>query len=261
MKKLLSIISLAIILFTSCDKNEETIMPLETAGKATVTFDAVFGIQDFALNKDFVSGTKTFNFNKFRYWINNLILVNSKGEEIKIPNSYFLIEETAAVPVQDGAFTYPATKRETVELKDIPSGDYKTIKFSIGVEPKYNDNLSLQVGELSQLNGMTNVSWMWMTSYIFSSIGGKVSESGATKTLLVETGLNANYKSVSLDLPTTLNIGSNKSSNIIITTDVAKSIDGIDIIANPVVGASKATIMSAVATNYATKVFTVKSVN
>lgn len=260
MKKLLSIILLATVLFTSCEKIDNAAI-IETEGKATVTFDAVFGTQDFALNKDFVSGTKTYNFNKFRYWVSNVTLINTKGEEYKIPNSYYLIEETAAVPVQEGAFTYPATKRETIELTNIPAGDYKTIKFSIGVEPKYNDNLSLQIGELSQLNGMTNISWMWMTSYIFSSIGGKISESGTTKNMLIENGLNANHKSASLDLPTTLSIGSNKSTALVITTDVAKTIDGVDVFANPTVGAKQATIMSSIATNYATKVFTVKSVN
>jgi len=260
MKKLLSILFVLTLLFTSCDK-EDTITPGDTTATATVTFDAIFENQDFALNKDFTTGTKTFNFNKFRYWVNNISLVNTKGEEYKVSNSYFLIEETAAVPVQDGAFTYPATKREIVELKDIPAGDYQTIKFNIGVDSKYNDNLSLQIGELSQLNGMTNISWMWMTSYIFTSIGGKITEGATSKNLLVETGLNANHKNVSLELPKALNIGSTKSSSIIITTDVAKAIDGVDILANPIVGGTKPTVMSTVATNYATKVFTVKSVN
>ncbi|RZL48013.1 MAG: hypothetical protein EOP00_10320, partial [Pedobacter sp.] len=197
----------------------------------------------------------------FRYWVNNITLVNIKGEEFKVPNSYYLIEETAAVPVQDGAFTYPATKRETVNLSGIPAGEYKSIKFNIGVESRYNDNLSLQIGELSQLNGMTNVSWMWMTSYIFSSIGGKITEGGTAKTMLIETGLNANHKTTTIDLPSTLRIASSKQTSIVLTTDVAKAIDGIDVFANPVVGASNATIMAAVATNYATKVFKAKSAN
>lgn len=260
MKKLLSIILVATVLFTSCDKNNDLTIT-ETEGKTSVTFDAVFGTQDFALNKDFAVGTKTYNFNKFRYWVSNVTLVNSKGEEYKVPNSYYLIEETAALPVQDGAFTYPAKKRETVELTGIPAGDYQTIKFNIGVESKYNDNLSLQIGELSQLNGMTNISWMWMTSYIFSSIGGKVTEGTTSKNILVETGLNANHKSVSLSLPTAVSIGANKTSKIVLTTDVSKAIDGVDIYTTPIVGASQSTTMASVATNYATKVFTVKSVN
>jgi hypothetical protein len=261
MKKILSIIGLSTLLFSSCAKDDDQIINLETEGKTTLTFDAAFGAQDFALNKEFTSGTKTLNFSKFRYWVSNVILVNSKGEEYKVPNSYYLIEETGALPVQDGAFTYPASKRESIDLKNIPAGDYKTIKFSIGVDSRFNDNLSLQTGELSQLNGMTNISWMWMTSYIFSSVGGKVTEAGVAKNLLIETGLNTNYKSVSLELPSPVHISSTKESKIVLKADVEKAIDGVDVVANPIVGASKASIMSAVATNYSTKVFSVTSVN
>ena len=266
MKKLLSF-SLAIftLLFTSCEKENGVILP-ENEGKATVTFDAVFGNQDFAINKDFTSGTKTFNFSKFRYWVSNVSLINTKGEEVKVPNSYYLVEETGAINLvglnNDNATTiYPATKREDVVLKEIPADDYKSIKFSIGVEQKYNDNMSLQAGELSQLNGMTNVSWMWLTSYIFTSATGKITEGTTTKNIQVETGLNANYKSVALDFPAPLHIGSNKKTTIVLNADVAKAIDGVDIATNPVIGASKAAIMAAVATNYATKVFTLKSAN
>ena len=253
------------MLFSSCSKDEGQIFQEEGEGKATITFDAAFGAQDFALDKDFSSGTKTYNFTKFRYWVSGVVLVNSKGEEYKVPASYYLMEETSAVPVQEGAFTYPATKRESIELNNIPAGDYKTIKFAIGVDSKYNDNLSLQTGELSQLNGMTNVAWMWMTSYIFTSIGGKVSEGSgqtlASKAILVETGLNANYKSVSLDLPSALHISSLKDAKIVLKADVEKALDGLNIMTDPIVGASKASVMAAVAVNYSTKVFSVTSVN
>jgi hypothetical protein len=89
---------------------------------------------------------------------------------------------------------------------------------------------------------------------------GKVTESAITKTIVVETGLNANFKTVSLNLPSVLHIGSTKSSTILLNTDVTKITDGVDIMTTPSVGASEATVMSAVAVNYATKVFTVKSV-
>ncbi|GGI26080.1 hypothetical protein GCM10008119_20860 [Pedobacter mendelii] len=266
MKKFLTILSLATILFTSCSKDDDLIATTDGAGQTTLTFDATFNGSDFALNKDFALGTKTFNFNKFRYWVSNLILVNAAGEEVKVQGSYYLIEETGAINLvgvnnEVSTTIYPATKREDVSLKEIPAGDYKAIKFGVGVDQKYNDNLSLQSGELSQLNGMTNVSWMWLTSYIFTSATGTVKEGSTSKSLKVETGLNANYKTVSLNFPQAVKIGSSKSSSIILNVDVAKAFDGIDVIATPTVGASQASVMTAVANNYATKVFTVKSAN
>ncbi|MBE9603232.1 hypothetical protein IM797_28280, partial [Pedobacter sp. MC2016-24] len=66
---------------------------------------------------------------------------------------------------------------------------------------------------------------------------------------------------VTVDLPQAVKISSAKEAKIVLNADVEKTIDGVDVVTNPVVGASKATIMAAVASNYATKVFSVKSVN
>jgi hypothetical protein len=258
MKKFLTIISLSTLLFASCSKDSELAVATETEGKATLTFDAVVGTSDFALDKDFTVGAKTWNFTQLRYWVSNVVLVKASGEEYAVPNSYYLIEENKAAET-NSTYIYPANKRESVELSGIPAGDYKTIRFSVGVPEKYNNNLSLQAGELSQLNGMTNVSWMWATSYIFTSLKGKVTEATTTKTIAVETGLNANFKTVTLNLPSTLHIGSAKSTTILLNADVTKITDGVDIMATPAVGASQATVMAAVAANYSGKVFTVKS--
>ncbi|MBY0244036.1 MAG: hypothetical protein K2Q03_01135 [Sphingobacteriaceae bacterium] len=284
MKNTLSIFALSILItLSACKKNETpslntnvqnqttpiTTTPvtptiIETEGKANITFDARFGADDFAINKDFVLNSKTFNFKKFRYWVSNLVLINEKGEEYKVPNAYYLIEENDVIDLT-GVITdvpttiYPANKREDITLNNIPVGNYKSIKFSIGVEKKYNDNLTLQAGELNQVNGMVNVSWMWLTSYIFTSTTGKVTEGGTTKDIAIETGLNDNYKTISLDFAAPVRISSLKNTSIILNADVAKSIEGLDIISNPSVGGSTAALMTIVANNYATKVFSVKS--
>ena len=252
MKKITSIVAIALITFASC-KKETTIT--EHDGSATISFDAKVGSDDFALNKDFTINNRTYNFTHLRYWVSNVTLIKADGSEYPVPNAYYLIEETNAQSVQDGAFQYPAKKREDVVLNDIPLAEYKAIKFSIGVDSKYNDNLSLQAGELSQLNGMTNISWMWHTTYIFTAVGGKVTEGATTKNIKVETGLNANYKTLTLNLPSNVQISSAKSTTLGLNVDVTKIIDGIDLVATPTVGASQATQMQAVANNYATKVF------
>ncbi len=187
------------------------------------------------------------------------MLIKANGDEFKVPASYYLVEETTAQSVQDGSFEYPATKRENVEIKDIPVGEYSKIRYSIGVDNKYNDNLSLQAGELSQLNGMTNISWMWHTTYIFTALGGTVAAGNDPVDFKVETGLNNNYKTVSLDLPATIKISSEKSTAVGVNVDVVKIIDGIDLITTPSIGAAQATEMGVVAGNYGTKVFTVAS--
>lgn len=257
MKKFLAIIALSTLLFSSCDKND--VLSNEMEGKASVTFDAVVGTADFALDQNFTIGSRTWKFSQLRYWVSNVILVRTNGEEYVVPNSFYLIEENKATAT-NSEHIYPANKRETINLSEIPAGEYKGIKFSVGVSEKYNTNLSLQAGELSQLNGMTNVSWMWATSYIFSSLKGSVTEGATSKNIAVETGLNENYKTVSLNFPTAVRIGSSKATAILLNADVAKITDGIYVMTTPNVGAAQAIAMTTVAGNFASKVFTVKSV-
>jgi hypothetical protein len=255
MTRNLLIAILSITLFTSCKK--ETVIS-EHDGTASLNFDAVVNSEDFALNKDFTIDGATYNFDHLRYWVSNVVLVSSSGSEYKVPDAYYLLEETTDQQVQDGSFTYPARKREAVDIADVPMGDYKAIKFSIGVDEKYNNNLSLQSGELSQLNGMTNISWMWHTTYIFTALGGSITESGNTENLKVETGLNANFKTISLDFSSPVKISSAKSTAIDLKVDVAKIFDGVDVAATPVIGASEETEMTTIANNYGTKVFSIK---
>lgn len=254
MKKLFILSSVSILLFASCKKEETVVV---AAGKTTLNFDAKVGSADFALNQNFTINSDTFNFSQLRYWVSNVVLTKDDGSTYTVPDSYYLVEQTNAVSVQDGAYTYPATKRESVELSNIPAGTYKAVTFSVGIDQTHNDNLSLQAGELSQLSGMTNISWMWHTSYIFSSLQGTYKPAGATAAtaIKVETGLNANYKTITLTLPASVSIDGVSANTIGFNVDVTKIIDGLNLKTTPTVSASTATAMSLVAGNYATKVF------
>lgn len=246
------IFTFALITATSflaaCSKDNDPIA--EYAGQASVTFDAKVGGEDFSLGKAFTIEGKTYTFTQLRYWVSNISFTNEKGEIYKVPASYYLIEENSKINTQDGAYEYPARKRETISLSNIPAGNYKSITFSIGVDSVYNKNMSLQAGELSQLNGMTNISWMWHTSYIFSSLKGSMTADGATKNIIVETGLNTNYRTLTVDFTAPVRISTAKTTAVNFTVDVEKIIDGVDLTATPVIGAGQPAAMTRVADNY-----------
>ena len=105
------------LLMSSCSK--ETIVN-EGDGKLALQFDAKLGSSDFSLNTAHVVGARSYEFSHFRYWVSNLMLVKSDGSEYAVPDAYYLLEETNPVAVQDGSYTYPARKRETVNLASIP---------------------------------------------------------------------------------------------------------------------------------------------
>jgi len=257
------ILAFAAFILFSCDRNDEVseIQPVVNL-KTSVTFDARVGSADFALNKDFTIGARIYRFSKLRYWVSNITLVDSKGSEYVIPDSYYLMEEVGDLNLSGtiaDKLTYPARKRETIDLEDIPAGEYKGIRFSVGVDARHNDNLSLQSGELSIANGMSNIAWMWHTSYIFSSVAGTVKEGATSADFLAETGLNANYKTVSIDFAAPVNFA--RTKGLFVDLDLAKIVDGIDLIKTPKINAAQATIMSALATNYGSKALTFGSVS
>jgi hypothetical protein len=248
-------------LFSACsdDDNLRLVKPVAT-GELNITFDAKVGNTDFALNKDFSVGNQTLNFTKLRYWISNIVFVNTQGAEYVVPDSYFLMEEVGELDLSgtiNDKLIYPANKRETFTLKGIPAGEYKSVKFAIGVDSRHNDNLSLRAGELSIANGMSSIVWMWHSSYIFSSLAGSVRQGSETKTFKVETGLNANYKTMSIEF--TKPVNSSTTKGIVLNVDVTKILDGINLIKNPAINATTAPLMSAVATNQATKAITFSS--
>ncbi|GEP98504.1 hypothetical protein [Chitinophaga cymbidii] len=94
---------------------------------------------------------------------------------------------------------------------------------------------------------------------IFSALHGKVTEGATTKNIKVETGMNANFKTLTLQLPSPVKISSAKQTTISLQADVAKLIDGVDLITTPIIGAAQAEAMQAVASNYETRAFTLKS--
>lgn len=257
-KSALLLAGLSLLAFTSCNEDTDPVAN-ELEGTTTLTLDARFGEADFELNKSFqaTAGDQTLNFqfSRLRYWVSNVTLIDDKGAEYLVPNSYYLMEETGEIPVQDGTFgkVYPANKREDIQLEGIPSGNYTAIKFNIGVEPKYNDNLSIRVGELNALNGMASASWMWFTSYIFTSTAGKMalaSDAAQTQNFFWETGSNDMLTEKRVEFAQAIKISSATASSIALNLDVKEVININGAWDNGVIGATKVELMTALRDNY-----------
>lgn len=254
-------IALALVALTALNScsNDDVQAAADLSGSTQINFDSKVGTADFALNTPFTISGQSYQFDHLRYWVSDVKLVSDKNVTYALSNSFFLMEETSDILVQD-KFTYKANKREAIDLKDVPSGSYTKVIFSVGVDATHNDNMSIQDGELSQLNGMTNVSWMWHTSYIFSSLTGKNVTPATPVAVSVETGLNTNYRTIEITLPTALVVSGGKTAKLNLNVDVEKIVKDIDLATSPKISASTPELMTKVADNYKNNVFTVKSV-
>ncbi len=263
LKYTLSALCASLIMFTSCSKENSDLEPVGGSGEASLVFDAKLGDNDFVLGQDVDFGGHRVNFSRFRYWVSNVVLVNSDGTEHKLENSYFLIEENAEIPVQGGSYNkvYPANKREEVKLSGLPAGDYSTVRFAIGVDEKYNDNLALTAGELSALNGMASDSWMWFTSYIFTTVGGRIYADDADtegKFLQLETGSNDRFQQIELNLDQPLTVSADRSATLHLNVDLNKLVEGIDIWTNSTIGSGQPELMKQITDNFAAGTITVQ---
>ncbi|MEO8761124.1 MAG: MbnP family protein, partial [Bacteroidia bacterium] len=100
---------------------------------------------------------QAYSITKFKYYIGNICLKDVDGKEFK-SKDYFLINED-----EDDS--------KQLILQNIPSGNYVSIHFIIGVDSLHNCS-GLQTDALDPVNGMF---WAWNTGYIFLKLEGNSS--------------------------------------------------------------------------------------
>ncbi|MBK9961900.1 MAG: hypothetical protein IPP06_11400 [Saprospiraceae bacterium] len=153
----------SILLFstiTSCDKSEDNIVG---TGTVTVEFDNRANGAALLLNKDYVNEKgETMNFSTFNYFVSNFSLVRNDGSIYVVPKDscYFLIKE-------DGG------SNPEISLNNIPAGDYKELRFIIGVDSlKSVSPASERVGALDPAGEAAGMYWAWNSGYIFVKAEG-----------------------------------------------------------------------------------------
>ena len=95
-----------------------------------------------------------FTVSLFKYYISNITLVSSDNTVFTEPESYHLISHFEG--------------NESFVIRGVPKGDYKKIKFMIGVDSARNVS-GAQTGDLDVSN---NMFWDWNTGYIFYKLEG-----------------------------------------------------------------------------------------
>ena len=150
-----------IITISSCKKTDPTPTPTPTPtiGSFKLAFEHVFGMMEepFTLNTQFVHPMTgdTLNFNKFRYYVSNIKIKKDDGTWWSEANSYHIVD-------------LAVSGTEEIELKDIPSGSYTELQYTLGVDSLHNVS-GAQEGALSVTEGMF---WNWNSGYIMLKAEG-----------------------------------------------------------------------------------------
>ncbi|WP_026704866.1 MbnP family protein [Flavobacterium soli] len=210
------------VLLTSCSNDDSA-----NEGSANGTFGEVELFFDNGVNGDALvlgssytnSNGETLTINRFNYIVSNIVLIKEDGTEFTYPKneSYFLIsEETEAL---------------TVHLENVPSGNYKQIKFGIGVDQqRYLEGETAQQ-EFWNLASANNMVWTWSTGYRFINFEGTFTSLNNQEPLnfQIHQGSNSatdNYRQITLNLPSTARVRTNEMPNIHLVADANVIADG-----------------------------------
>ncbi|WP_299823803.1 MbnP family protein [uncultured Pontibacter sp.] len=203
------ICTLAVFLLSGCSNSDEY-----TAGNVTVEVQNMVGSEALQLEtKTYTSPAgDTYSVSNFKYYISNVKLISQDGQRVFIePDSYHLI-------AQGGKTAF--------ELKDVPAGVYTSLEMAIGIDQARNHSTD-QYGDLDPSNEMA---WDWDTGYKFLTLVGAYSGNTKTGNLVFHVGGDANYKTVTMNLPQAVDIRAKPKYNLTLQADVNELFGGPNLI-------------------------------
>ena len=226
-----------ISMFASCSDHHTTAPDATKTGSIILEFDNVAGDDEFTFNKEYTNAAgEKFTTTILKYYVSNISLVTSAGTVYTVPqdNSYFLVDES--VPT--------STK---VKLTNIPEGDYKEVRYTIGVDSlRSTMPIEKRLGVLDMSGQGKDMYWDWNSGYIFFKMEGsssaiKEEENNYRFHIGGFGGYSAqtinNIKKVTLSMGTTpATVRSNIAPEVHILADILKVFSGsttIELAKNP----------------------------
>ncbi len=147
------LLSAAILFSTGCKKEEK--------GSLEIRFTGLYGNSSFQLFTDYPTptGGDTIQFQTLNFLLSDIRLVDKDNKEVSLFSD-------------DAAFiNFAAPNSLSLSLEDVPTGEYKSIRFGIGVPAATNNKTPSQFPATSPLGDVGNY-WTAWDSYIFSRVEG-----------------------------------------------------------------------------------------
>ncbi|WP_374329356.1 MbnP family protein [Soonwooa sp.] len=233
--KFLSLLFTAITLFSvsSCRNNDDDDVQDTTPGKLQVKFENGFNnLGQIVLGQTIQTSTngQKHQFSTLKYIISNITLIDENGGEFKY--HYNDPDKGAFIVDQSDA---DASGVVYLNLTEIAKGNYKKIKFGLGISPQaYLLGQSGQ-GEFWQTAKTEGMAWSWAAGYIFTKLEGKYGASATNTEFMNHAGNmgdpNANgtpnlYREITLDLPTTARVSKDVTPSVHILADLNQYLSG-----------------------------------
>ncbi len=129
-----------------------------------LTFNNQFNGKPLEFGKAYITPLgDSLTFSTLNYFISNIQMVQESGQVYIVPqdSAYFLLKQKGE------AFN-------TIELNNIPEGNYKELVFTIGVDSLRNTmDITKRTGTLDVGAAARGMYWVWNSGYIFFKLEGK----------------------------------------------------------------------------------------
>ncbi|MEH0158465.1 MbnP family protein [Limibacter armeniacum] len=181
--KILNVICLAsLLLLLGCDKENEATKNVQLSIQLELLMDGA----PLVLEEQHYTNAlgETFEVSDFRFYLTNISL---QGES---SDAAFSESESYHLIAHDGM-----SNEASFTVSGIPSKQYDTITFAVGVDPDRNYSID-NTGDLDPNNAMA---WNWNTGYKFVLLEGKYyPDGGEARGLAYHIGGDDNYRVVTL---------------------------------------------------------------
>ncbi len=167
MKLKIIICMAALLLMYSCNDNPPPPSAEDKGFVLALTFRPTFGGNDLSwVNPYITNAGDTVTFDKIKLLLSNITLEKSNGELVVLKDQYGFLD------LKEG--------RDSVQFSGVPAGDYKSIRFQVGLDSSINhgDPIQWKSGEHPLSPALNDMHWSWNTGYIFSVIEGYFQNKG-----------------------------------------------------------------------------------
>lgn len=172
-----------VVLFMACKPNDPPPdQPKDTGFTLTLKFVPFFKGSLMSWATSYTnSSNDTFSFDKVKYLMSNFVLEKENGELYTIPDGY------AYISLKDG--------RDSVILRNIPEGKYKSVRFMVGLDSAVNHSDPASRALDHPLSPSLNeMHWGWAGGYIFNIIEGYYIKNGTNAGFSYHVALEKNSR-------------------------------------------------------------------
>ncbi len=190
---------LGAIFFTSCKPDEPIIPPTPTSESFQVSIKPNLEGTPYSLNDEFINVMNyRISFSDLKFYLGDIYLLKANGDSVELSRIEF----------------FHMAEGSLVKTFSIPNGEYTGITYSWGVPIDFGgtDNPDFDptvYGPNHPLNLDNGMYWSWNSGYRFAEVEGRfdIDPEGTDpllNTFAYHPGTHALYRTITLDLPITL---------------------------------------------------------